>query len=528
MTVTVLPTGLPCTPGALGLDSLLLEMAKTNREDPSAVVLSVGGLVGQEVNLDEFLHQLVDRIAHSMQADRGTLYLVDFSRQELFSRAAHLPELKQIRLKLGQGVAGHVAAQGGVVNIPAAKEEQRFNPDIDKMTGYRTTSLLCVPLIDTQGTIFGVLQVLNRLGGGIFGPEDEKRLKDIATQVSQALQATSLYTELLRARERPEQPVGYFFNKVIGESEPMRAIYKTIQKAAQTDATVLLRGESGTGKELFARAVHVNSRRRQKSFVKVDCAALPGSLIENELFGHEKGAFTGAEARQPGKFEVASGGTVFIDELGELPLPVQGKLLRVLQDREFERVGGTQTVQVDVRIVAATHRDLAAMVREGKFREDLYYRIKVVELGLPPLRARGPEDIERLARHFIAQATKRHHLSKEPHLSLEALERLKAWHWPGNVRELENCVESAVVLCEGEVLAEHLPLPDAGKHSSLPPPPSTIATNAPVATLAEVEKRHVLSVLERAKGNRTLAAKWLDIGRNTLARKLKEFGVADE
>jgi Nif-specific regulatory protein len=225
---------------------------------------------------------------------------------------------------------------------------------------------------------------------------------------------------------------------------------------------------------------------------------------------------------------VANGGTVFIDELGELPLPVQGKLLRVLQDREFERVGGTQTVQVDVRIVAATHRDLAAMVREGKFREDLYYRIKVVELGLPPLRARGPEDIERLARHFIAQATKRHHLSKEPHLSLEALDRLKAWHWPGNVRELENCVESAVVLCEGEVLAEHLPLPDAGKHSPLPPPPSTIATNAPVATLAEVEKRHVLSVLERAKGNRTLAAKWLDIGRNTLARKLKEFGVADE
>ena len=518
---------LPCTTAPLGLDSLLLKMAKTNREDPSAVVLSVGGLVGQEVNLDEFLHQLVDRIAHSMQADRGTLYLVDFSRQEIFSRAAHLPELKQIRLKLGQGVAGHVAQQGTVVNIPAAQDEQRFNPDIDKMTGYRTSSLLAVPLVDAGGIIFGVLQVLNRLGGGIFGPDDEKRLKDISAQVSQALQATSLYTELLRAKERPEQPVGYFFNKVIGESAPMRAIYKTIQKAAQTDATVLLRGESGTGKELFARAVHVNSRRRGKPFVKVDCAALPGSLIENELFGHEKGAFTGAEARQPGKFEVATSGTVFIDELGELPLPVQGKLLRVLQDREFERVGGTQTVQVDVRIVAATHRDLALMVREGRFREDLYYRIKVVELGLPPLRARGPEDIERLARHFIAQATKRHHLSKEPHLALEALERLKAWHWPGNVRELENCVESAVVLCEGEVLAEHLPLPDAGK-MLLAPPPASPGKDSPVATLADVEKRHVLAVLDRAKGNRTLTAKWLDIGRNTLARKLKGFGVADE
>jgi Nif-specific regulatory protein len=517
---------LACTDGVRGLDSLFSAMARTST-DPSAVVLSVGGLVGQEVNLDEFLHQLVDRIAHSMQADRGTLYLVDFSRQEIFSRAAHLPELKQIRLKIGQGVAGHVAQHGGVVNIAAARDEQRFNPDIDKMTGYRTTSLLAVPMIDAQGTVFGVLQVLNRLGGGQFDADDEQKLQSIAAQASQALQATSLYTELLRAKDRPEQPVGYFFNKVIGESAPMKAIYKTIQKAAQTDATVLLRGESGTGKELFARAVHVNSRRRGKPFVKVDCAALPGSLIENELFGHEKGAFTGAEARQPGKFEVASGGTVFIDELGELPLPVQGKLLRVLQDREFERVGGTQTVQVDVRIVAATHRDLAQMVRDGKFREDLYYRIKVVELGLPPLRARGPEDVERLARHFIAQATRRHHLSREPHLSSEALERLKTWHWPGNVRELENCVESAVVLCEGDVLPEHLPLPESGQSLApvLTPAPSK---DGPIATLADVERRHILNVLERAKGNRTQAAKWLAIGRNTLARKLKEYGLAEE
>ncbi|MFZ5441238.1 MAG: sigma-54-dependent Fis family transcriptional regulator [Myxococcota bacterium] len=515
-------------------------MSKPTAADPSQVVLSVGGLVGQEVNLDEFLHQLVDRIAHTMQADRGTLYLVDFPRGEIFSRAAHLPELKQIRLKLGQGVAGLVAQQGTVVNIPTAKDEQRFNPDIDKMTGYRTTSLLAVPLVDAQGTVFGVLQVLNRLGGGshlpptssspraVFDRDDEQKLQGIAAQVSQALQATSLYTELLRAKDVPAQPVGYFFNKVIGESAPMKAIYKTIQKAAQTDATVLLRGESGTGKELFARAVHVNSRRRNKPFVKVDCAALPGSLIENELFGHEKGAFTGAEARQSGKFEVANGGTVFIDELGELPMPVQGKLLRVLQDREFERVGGTQTVQVDVRIVAATHRDLAQMVREGKFREDLYYRIKVVELVLPALRSRGPEDIERLARHFIAQATKRHHLSKEPYLSHEALERLKAWHWPGNVRELENCVESAVVLCEGEVLPEHLPLPEAGKVFASTPTPMPGVKDAPVSTLAEVERRHILAVLERAKGNRTQAAKWLDIGRNTLARKLKEYGLADE
>ncbi len=505
--------------------ALLLQYmpAHDDPKDPARVLLPVGSLLGQEVNLDEVLHTLVDRIAASMQADRGTLYLVDFSRQEIFSRAAHLPELKQIRLKLGQGVAGDVALRGEPVNIPTARDERRFHSDIDRLTGYQTTSLLAVPLRDAKGEIFGVLQVLNRraVGGpGVFDEADQQRLEQLAREVAQALEGTSLYTELRRARAVPRQPVGYFFNRVIGESPAMQRSYQVIQKAAQTDATVLLRGESGTGKELFARAVHVNSPRRDKPFVKVDCAALPGSLIENELFGHERGAFTGADARQTGKFEAAEGGTVFIDELGELPLSVQGKLLRVLQDREFDRVGGTTPVQVNVRIVAATHRDLPAMVRAGTFREDLYYRIKVVELGLPTLRERGPEDIERLARHFIAQATKRHHLTAEPTLTASALERLIAWHWPGNVRELENCIESAVVLCDGEVRVEHLPLADWK--------PVAGRAERPITTLAEVERAHILAMLDRAGGNRTQAAKWLGIGRNTLARKLREYGLSDE
>jgi Nif-specific regulatory protein len=489
-------------------------------------MLSVGGLVGQEVDLDAFLAELVDRIAASMQADRGTLYLVDGARQELFSRAAHLPELRQIRLKLGQGVAGHVAVQGALVNLPTTAAEARFNPDIDKLTGYRTTSMLCVPVKDSGGETFGVLQVLNKRGGGRFDADDEARLCAIAAELALALQSTSLYTELKRARGQPEQPVGYFFNRVIGESQLMKGVYRTVQKAAQTDATVLLRGESGTGKELFARAIHVNSKRRAQPFVKVDCAALPGTLIENELFGHEKGAFTGAEARVPGKFEVAQGGTVFIDELGELPLPVQGRLLRVLQDREFERVGGTQTVKVDVRIVAATHRDLAQMVKEGRFREDLYYRIRVVELTLPALRDRGPEDLDRLAHHFVASAARKHHLPQEPRLSPSALERLRQWHWPGNVRELENCIESAVVLCDGEILPDHLPLPNVSRHAG--PSAPTATAEGPIATLQEVERRYILSVLERAKGNRTQAAKWLGIGRNTLGRRLREYGLSEE
>ncbi|MHB8875341.1 MAG: sigma-54-dependent Fis family transcriptional regulator [Myxococcaceae bacterium] len=499
-------------------------------EDPSQVLLSVGGLVGKEVNLDEFLQTLVDRVAASMQADRGTLYLLDPARGELFSRAAHLPELKQIRLKLGQGVAGHVAKHGEPVNVPNPKGESRFNPEIDKLTGYQTNSILAVPLRDRGAEIYGVVQVLNRRGATRFDEEDQARLIGLAAQISGALQMTSLYQELERARRQPQTPVGYFFNKVIGESPPMRALYKLVQKAAGTDATVLIRGESGCGKELFARALHVNSRRRAKAFVKVDCAALPASLIENELFGHEKGAYTGADQRQEGKFEAADGGTVFIDELGELPLSVQGKLLRVLQDRELERVGGNDTVRVDVRIVAATNRDLARMVAEGRFREDLYYRIKVVELLLPPLRDRGPDDLERLAHHFVSQAAKRHHVEPAPRLSASAVERLKGYRWPGNVRELENCMESAVVLSEGEILAEHLPLPSNPRErpADAPGPASTSQGTTAIMSLADIERRHILGVLELVKKNRTAAAKALGIGRNTLARKLKEYGLGEE
>jgi Nif-specific regulatory protein len=495
--------------------------------DVTSVLLPLTGLVDQGVELDAYLQTLVDRIAVTMQADRGTLWLLDPARGELFSRAAHLPEVSQIRVKLGQGVAGHVAQSGEPVSVPDPRHERLFFADIDRMTGYRTTSLLAVPLRDARSATYGVLQVLNRRGGGRFSDDDTERLTSIASQVSAALQSTSLYQELRRAQEQPHTPVGYFFNRIIGESPQLKTIYRLIQKAAPTDATVLLRGESGCGKELFARAVHVNSPRRDKAFIKVDCAALPATLIENELFGHEKGAFTGADHRVPGKFEAADGGTVFIDEIGELPLPVQGKLLRVLQDREFERVGGTQTVKVDVRIVAATNRDLVRMVAEGKFREDLYYRIKVVEVVLPPLRERGGDDIERLARHFIATAAKRHRL-EPPRLSPAALERLKAYRWPGNVRELENCIESAVVLSEGAILEEHLPLPSVERAAPVTPGGAEAESAPALLPLAEVERRHILRVLDAVKGNRTAAAKALEIGRNTLSRKLKEYGLADE
>ena len=495
----------------------------TPSDDPtSQVLLAMGGLVGREVQLDAFLAALMDRVAAALMADRGTLYLLDPARGELFSRAAHLPELVQIRLKLGQGIAGQVAATGEPLNVPDPVRSEEFFADIDRMTGYRTTSVLAVPLLDASGSVFGVLQVLNRKGAARFGDEASRQLQGIAKQVSTVLQATSLYHELQRAKAQPQAPVGYFFNRIIGESPPMQALYRVLLRAASTEATVLLRGETGCGKELFARALHVNSPRKDRPFVKVDCASLPASLVENELFGHERGAYTGADSRQPGRFEAANGGTIFLDELGELPMEIQGKLLRVLQEREFQRVGGTQTVKVDVRIVAATHRDLQKAVREGRFREDLYYRIRVVELELPPLRERGDEDLERLARHFVAAAAKRHRVSPIPELTGGAIARLKAHSWPGNVRELENCIESAVVLSEGPLTAERLPLPSPD--GSTPAPAGPVAAS-PLRTLAEVEREHILRVLATVDGNRSAAAKVLGIGRNTLARKLEAFGV---
>ncbi len=490
-------------------------MPRPRPEKLPQLLLSVGPLLGQEVDLDAVLARIVEQVTAAMSADRGTLFLLDGTRNELFSRAGHLPEIRQIRLKVGQGVAGAVAKAGKAINVPNPGGEARFFPDVDKQTGYRTRSLLAVPLTGRQGEVFGVVQVLNRKHD-VFSAADQQRLEQMAVEISSALQVTSLYEEICRARSQQALPLGYFFNNIVGDSPGMRRLYLRVQKAASTDATVLIRGESGTGKELFARAIHVNSPRAQQPFVKVDCAALPPTLIENELFGHEKGAFTGASAKSLGKFEAAAGGTLFLDEIGELPLSVQSKLLRLVQDREFERVGGTRTIKADVRIVAATHRDLRQMVTEGIFREDLYYRIRVVEMVLPPLRERGAEDIERLARHFLAAAAKRYRVDEAPELSAGALERLRRYRWPGNVRELEHCLESAVVLAEGQILAEQLSLPSSDSAS----------TGEDGLTLADAERRHIEKVLRLQGGNRTLAAKALGIGRNTLARKIREHGLA--
>ncbi len=521
-------------PANIGRDSMPHRMTTTDRS--SAVLLAVSELVGREIALDDLLLILVDRIARAMDADRGTLYLVDRGKGEVFSRAAHLPEIREIRLKLGQGIAGFVAETGEVVNVPTTNKDVRFFGGVDERTGYRTESILAAPMFDRNGTIIGVVQLLNKRGGP-FTRDDSGVLQGLAAQAAAAVESTTFYPALFRAPAEAKEPLPLDrFNRIIGESAAMRQVYKLLSRAAASEATVLIHGESGTGKELFSRAVYVNSPRRDKPFVKVDCAALPTSLIENELFGHEKGAYTSADQRALGKFDLAQGGTIFLDEIGELPLAVQGKLLRVLQDREFDRVGGNRTVQIDVRVVAATNRDLEKLVAEGRFRADLYYRIKVVELRLPTLRERGADDIVPLVRHFVSAAARRH--GREiPSVAPDALERLVHYPWPGNVRELENCIESAVVIMDGPVLLpEHLPLPErnrlsegvealeeeeAGANDPEMPIPAEAAGIRP---LAEVERDYILQALERVGGNRSLAARLLGIGRNTLARKLRSYG----
>ncbi|RMG11132.1 MAG: sigma-54-dependent Fis family transcriptional regulator [Planctomycetota bacterium] len=482
------------------------------------------------IDLEVLLRQAVDEVVRLLGADRGTIYLVDHVRGELVSRVAHLPELAEIRLRLGEGIAGTAAREGRVVNVARGGEHPSFAPRFDAATGYRTQSVLAVPVRTAEEgrtEVVGVLQVLNKAGGeGSFDERDVALAEELADEVAQLLAATSLRSQL---RPSHRLPLAFRFNHIVGESRAMQEVFERTARAARTDATVLVRGESGSGKEIVARAVHWNSPRCKGPFVKVDCAALPAGLIENELFGHERGAFTGANRTAEGKVRAAHGGTLFLDEIGELPASVQGKLLRLLQERTFLRVGGTEPQEVDLRFVCATHRDLEAEVAAGRFRQDLYYRLRVVQIDLPPLRARGAADLDRLIDHFHFEFTRRH---RRPELLLgeEARRALHRHGWPGNVRELEHCIEAAVVLCPGEVIGpEHLPLPAKAAGPSGEEAGAVAATasgegpvfSCGVLPLRELERIYVRFVLDAHGGNRSAAARTLGIGRNTLARKLK-------
>jgi DNA-binding NtrC family response regulator len=320
--------------------------------------------------------------------------------------------------------------------------------------------------------------------------------------------------------------------RIIGEDGKLRQVSQQLHRAAATDATVLLEGESGTGKELFARALHALSPRNDGPFVAINCAAIPESLLESELFGYEKGAFTGATQRKPGRFELAHRGTLFLDEIGDLPLALQAKILRALEEKQFERVGGTQSLHVDVRVVAATNRNLKQRVGERQFREDLYFRLSVFPIQIPPLRERG-DDVLILARHFVDKFCK--DLKKSLSLAPSAIDDLKSYSWPGNVRELQNCIERAVILTEGDAIHQrHLNLSfrDAPMHQAPSDPWDQIDLSGTMSDAlrrvsGEVERRKIELALQQAGGNKAQAAHALQIGFKVLMQKLRAYGIPE-
>ncbi len=503
-----------------------------------SLLVDLASLLAREVDFDALLATACERLAKALRADRATIWLVDAERGDLVTRVAVLPEVSALRQPLDQGIAGFVARTGETVRIDDAHEDKRFDPTADKVTGYRTRSMLAVPIREEQrAPVRGVVQLLNRQNGPFDG-DDEKYLVALATQLARAIALTTL-----RAADEGGPGVVFrgMFNHIVGTSPAMASVYERVQLAAQTDATVLLRGETGTGKGMFARAIHVNSKRQARPFVTVDCTTLPAQLVESELFGHERGAFTGADRRVPGKVELAEGGTLFLDELGDLPPDIQGKFLRFLQDKTFERVGGRETITADVRIVCATHCDLEKLVQGGKFRKDLYYRVRVVEVTVPTLVSRGPSELESLARHFATLYAGRYG-RPSPVFETSALAAIRRHSFPGTVRELEHWIEGALALApDGHIRASCFPSrgvetlereaggavgsvvaasPGASEHvaddSKLP---SKEGFLLPLGLpLEEATRRYVEATVLACGGNKTEAARRLQVGRNTLAR----------
>jgi transcriptional regulator with GAF, ATPase, and Fis domain len=490
-----------------------------------SLLVDLSSLLTREVDLDALLTAACERIAAALDADRATIWLVDAERGDLVTRVAFLPELSELRQPLDRGIAGHVAQSGETVRVADAASDPRFDPSADRATGYTTRSMLvCAIRKSEDDPVRGVLQLLNRRRG-TFDAEDARYVEALATQLARALELTTLRASV---GSEPGLVLRGPFNHIVGRSAAMQQVYRRIALAAQTDASVLLRGETGTGKGLFARAIHVNSARQSGPFVTVDCTTLPSQLVESELFGHERGAFTGADRRVPGKVELAAGGTLFLDEIGDLALESQGKLLRFLQEKNFERVGGRETLSADARIVCATHRDLEQAVCEGKFRQDLYFRVRVVTIDVPPLRSRGPEEIEILARHFAERYAERYG-RPHPHFDPQALALLVAHDFKGNVRELEHWIESAIVLAEDGRIVRDL-LPQSRRSPERKDPPLEQPGDSPAdagqlvlplgLTLDEVSRRYVEAVLTSVGGNKTEAARRLGVGRNTVARAM--------
>jgi len=515
----------------------------TRKIEELTVLYEISQALASNLDLSTVSNQVLEILAKKLAMNRGTITVLDEKTGQLSIEAAHgltKEEIARGKYKIGEGVTGKVVERGEPMIIPDIGKEPLFlnrtraRGDLKR----QNISFICVP-IQMKGETFGVLSVDHLFEDrGVSFEEDVRLLTIVASLIGQNIKIHQMIEKdkeklIEENRELHSELKGkYRLNNIIGTSKPMVEVYKAVQKIAPTRTTVMIRGESGTGKELIARAIHYGSPRADKPFIKVSCAALPETLLESELFGHEKGSYTGASEMVKGRFELANEGTLFLDEIGDISMSTQVKLLRVLQERKFERVGGTKTLSVDVRIVTATNSNLEKAIGEGKFREDLYYRLNVVPIFLPALRQRR-EDIPLLMGHFLNQYNLENKTQFK--ISPELMTRLMDYSWPGNVRELENTVERMAVMAKDTVLtADDMPTPlgvysyseaEAAPEQRIPMIPEAVVRALPGMNLSEIERNKVMEAMERAAGIQSKACKLLGITPRQLGYKLKKFKI---
>ena len=483
---------------------------------------AVGEIAGQwnlVREVEPLLVQMAEAATRLLGADRASIFLWDRPNHMLVGRPALGAPEGELRIRDDRGVVGEVIRSGQPRRVDAAAEPQSVDHNVDAQLKYQTRTLLCVPLRGRSGELFGAFELINKLSG-TFTKEDEEALGELAAHAAVALENAQDRRLLLAANRQIAQQAAEKV-RLVGDSPAIEALRSIVRRVADTDLAVLILGENGTGKEVIAQSIHYLSRRRDQPFIAVNCAAIPETLAENELFGHEKGAFTDAHEARAGKFELAAGGTLFLDEIGELSLSGQAKLLRVIEEKTLVRVGGSTPIHTDARLLAATNQNLADMVRAKLFREDLYFRLNVVAIDLPPLRERAG-DVLLLAEHFLDDFCKRAR-RKTPQLTAAARKRLIEHPWPGNVRELRNLMERLAYLStEDRIDADDLAFILSPRGQK--PLVADLNQSLVDATL-RFQTEYIRRQIEQSGGNMSLAATRLGLHRSNLYRKMRQLGM---
>ena len=488
------------------------------RVDRLEAILEIAGRWNRNQQTESLLVEMAEAATRLLAADRASIFLWDRHGHTLVGRPALGIGKEELRIPDNSGIVGRVIQTGEPHRVDLADDRGQINRQVDEQLHYRTRTLLCVPLRGRRGELFGAFETINKRHGN-FTDEDQATLVELAAQAAIALENAQERENLLQTRrlitEQASQGV-----RLIGQSRAMETLRQTIARVARTDLAVLILGENGTGKEVVSQSIHYQSPRRDQPFIAVNCAAISETLLESELFGHEKGAFTDARESRPGKFELASGGTLFLDEIGDLSLGGQSKLLRVLEEKIVVRVGGSKSIHTDARVIAATNQDLAEMVTKKTFRQDLYFRLNVVSLQIPPLRER-PEDVLVLAEHFLQDFC--HKARRKPlELSAGARRRLQQHSWPGNVRELRNLMERLAYLAPGDTIEADDPAFILSPAGGTP----HIRHDLPLSeATAEFQIDHIERAIQRAGGNMNEAAQLLGLHRSNLYRKMRLLGM---